>query len=158
MIPRMTSVLSSTANPTILTYITQILERAMLDPSYTFPSHQISTPSLSMGMGMPGMGTSESMTSLHNLPTSTSHTPVGSLSHGQHQKRYSASIVSGPGASTVLGAAAAAGGGGGGGGAGSTVTANSQPGGLTGRTEVVLEEMGMKGLANMTFNVAKSDR
>ncbi|KAK4687682.1 neurofibromin 1, partial [Tremellales sp. Uapishka_1] len=94
LVPRMTAVLATTANKDILSAVTVTLERAMSDPTYTFPS-------------MPP--TSDSTTSLH------------------HQTSYSASISSIP--SMGMGA-----------------------------REQVLDDLGMKGLGELSFPSAKMER
>lgn len=95
LIPRMTAVLASTSNTAILSAVSSILERAMGDPSYTFPSP---------------MYPSESNSSLH-------------------QKSYSASISSVP---SVFGVGT--------------------------KGDGLLEEMGMKGLADLSFPAGRMER
>jgi neurofibromin 1 len=110
LVPRMTAVLATTSNTSILSSVTAILERALADTNYSFPSA--------------GILSSESMSSLH-------------------QKSYSASISSVPSV-TGLGIGGGMGGSNGGGGGG--------------RAETVLEDMGMKGLAELSFPHARMER
>jgi neurofibromin 1 len=67
----MTAVLATTASLPILSAVTQILERAMTDPTYTFPSSQM---------------TSESMSSLHHKKYSTSISSARSLGLGAREQ------------------------------------------------------------------------
>ncbi len=97
LIPRMTSVLATTSNSSIIIAITAILERALSDSTYTFPS---ATPLAS-----------DSASSLH-------------------KKSYAASISSVP----------------------------SMVGGSLGAREQVLEDLGMRGLAEMSFPVVRMER
>lgn len=75
----MVSVLSTTSTIPILDSITIILERAMLEPSYSFPN----------GSGFPP---SDSMSSLQHAQHNT-HTPSSSFGHN-HTKNYAGSISS----------------------------------------------------------------
>ncbi|EIW67076.1 hypothetical protein TREMEDRAFT_69974 [Tremella mesenterica DSM 1558] len=70
LVPRMLATLSTTSNMQILTVITQILERAMADPSYQFPS-TIS---------------SESQSSLHQQGYSASISSTPSVGAGQREQ------------------------------------------------------------------------
>ena len=98
LIPRITTVLATTSNPDILDCATSILQRALSDSTYTFPSSAALT--------------SESASSLN-------------------QKSYAVSISSMP----------------------------SLPGGsgLSAR-EQVLEDLGMKGLAESSFPAVRMER
>jgi neurofibromin 1 len=58
LVPRMTAVLATTSNTTILSSVTTILERALTDSHYTFPTT--------------GILSSESMSSLHQKSYSAS--------------------------------------------------------------------------------------
>ena len=93
----MTGVLASTTNVAILTAATSILERALSDSTYTFPSS--------------GFPSSESNTSLNH-------------------KSHTASISS----------------------------ASMNGGGVPNASEQVLEDLGMKGLAEMNFPAVRMER
>lgn len=90
----MTAVLATTTTVPIITSITTILNKAMVDPAYSFPQS--------------------------NLPTSESHTSL-------HHRSQSGSVSSHP----SIGA---------------------------GAREQLLEDMGMRGLSELTFVNVKMDR
>lgn len=110
IIPRAVSVLGNTTNPSIIASVTTIIDRALADPSYTFPTD---------------MGPSESSLSLNN------HNHAA-----RHGRSYSASISSIP----------------------SGAVGQQRDGGALNRGETMLEEMGMRGLGDMSFNMGKNDR
>lgn len=110
LIPRMTATLSTTAHPGVLDAITTILERAMLDSTYTFPAQLPRTDSQS------------------SLAPSHSYSQSLAQAHGFTGAGYEPSTGSG---SVRTGA---------------------------GQRDQVLEEMGMKGLTELSWSVPKMDR
>lgn len=126
MVPRATSIITSTLNPSILTSAGKLLTAAMSDPTFSYPAST-------------SMVQSDSTTSL-NQQSSTVHSKLGSHSH---QKSYSASITSSIGAS------------------GDRI-GNGSPrfigGAEKAKGELMLQDMGMQGLTEMSFTVGKPDR
>lgn len=127
LVPRLTAVLGTTSNTTILNSVSTILERAMLDPAYTFGTGVGS-------MGSSGIQHSDSLNSLH-AKSAYASVGGGGLS-ASPSMAFTASMSASVTGSPALGAPVRTG----------------------GRGEAVLDELGMRGLADIGFPPGKMER
>lgn len=134
LVPRLTAVLGTTSNTTILNSVSTILERAMLDPAYTFGSSGFVTPGGGGSIGSSGMQHSDSLNSLHAKSAYASAGGGGITA--SPSMAFSASMSAAGTGSPALGG----------------------PGRTGGRGEAVLDELGMRGLADVGFPAGKMER